>query len=145
MVFTPCMVRTVRPGGGELIRLGHPLLDAYLDLVTARARPNTVLATAFDLKVFFTVIDQEPGEVTMGDVLAFIKAQRAPARAKVVRIEDGEAGLVGCERSSGAWPRWRACSSTSIIRGDAAVARQPRAPGTGSAASGPASSCGACR
>lgn len=94
MAFTPCLVRTRRPGGSELIRLGHPLLDAYLDLVTARARPNTVLATAFDLKVFFTVIDKDPGEVTVTDVLAFIKAQREPRRgAKVVRIEDGEQGL----------------------------------------------------
>jgi len=94
MAFTPCLVRTRRPGGSELIRLGHPLLDAYLDLVTARARPNTVLATAFDLKVFFTVIDKDPGEVTVTDVLAFIKAQREPRLgAKVVRIEDGERGL----------------------------------------------------
>ena len=94
MEFTPCLLRTSRPGGGELIRLGHPLLDAYLDLVTARARPNTVLATAFDLKVFFSVVDSDPVEVTTADVLAFIKAQREPRRgARVVRIEDGESGL----------------------------------------------------
>jgi len=48
VAFAPCLFRTSRAGGGELIRLGHPLLDAYLDLVTARARPNTLLATAFD-------------------------------------------------------------------------------------------------
>jgi len=42
-----------------VIRVGHPLLDAYIELVTARACWNTVLATAFDLKVFFTVIDKE--------------------------------------------------------------------------------------
>lgn len=94
MTLTPCLVRTHRLGGGELIRLGHPLLDAYLDLVTARARPNTVLATAFDLKVFDTVIDKEPGEVVTADVLGFIKAQREPRHGgKVVRIEDGEQGL----------------------------------------------------
>lgn len=94
MGFVPLLVRTPRLGGGELIRLGHPLLDAYLDLVSARARPNTVLATAFDLKVFFSVIAKEPGEVVAADVLAFIKAQREPRiAAKVVRIEDGEAGL----------------------------------------------------
>ena len=60
MGFTPCLLRTPRAGGGELIRLGHPLLDSFLDLVTARARWNTVLATAFDLKVFFSVIDKDP-------------------------------------------------------------------------------------
>jgi integrase/recombinase XerD len=81
-------------GGRGLIRLGHPLLDAYLDLVAARARPNTVLAHAYDLKVFFTVIDREPVDVAPADVLAFITEQRQPRRASnVVRIEDGEIGL----------------------------------------------------
>ena len=54
------------------------MLDAYLDLVTARARPNTVVATAFDLKVFFGVIDRDPADVVTADVLAFIKVQREP-------------------------------------------------------------------
>ena len=75
-------------------RLGHPLLDDYLRLVAARARPNTVLATAYDLKVFFSVVGKTPVEVTAADVFAFIAAQRQPRRgATVVRIEDGEAGL----------------------------------------------------
>lgn len=93
MSFVPCLLRS--PGAaGELIRLGHPLLDAYVELVTARARWNTVLATAFDLKVFFSIVDKDPVEVTTADVLGFIKAQREPRLdAKVVRIEDGEAGL----------------------------------------------------
>jgi len=74
--------------------LGHRLLDDYLELVAARARPNTVLASAYDLKVFFSIISKDPVEVDTADVLAFIKAQRAPRLgAKVVRIEDGESGL----------------------------------------------------
>ncbi|MET9634447.1 tyrosine-type recombinase/integrase [Lentzea sp. NPDC006480] len=94
MGFTPCLVRTPRAGGGEQIRLGHPLLDSYLELVTARARWNTVLASAFDLKVFFSVIDKDPVDVDTADVLVFIKAQREPRHgATVVRIEDGESGL----------------------------------------------------
>lgn len=94
MGFTPCLVRTPRAGGGEQIRLGHPLLDSYLELVTARARWNTVLASAFDLKVFFSVIDKDPVDVDTTDVLAFIKAQREPRHGgTVVRIEDGESGL----------------------------------------------------
>jgi len=32
------------------------LLDEYLDFLAGRCRPNTVLAVAFDLKVFFTVV-----------------------------------------------------------------------------------------
>ena len=93
MVFVPCLVGASQAGTG-VPRLGHRLLDDYLDMVAARARPNTVLATAFDLKVFFTVVGREPVEVTEADVLAFIRSQRQPRRgASVVRIEDGEAGL----------------------------------------------------
>ena len=49
-VFVPCLVCPV--DGGGFPRLGHGLLDDYLAMVAARTRPNTVLATAFDLKVF---------------------------------------------------------------------------------------------
>lgn len=45
-------------------RLCEPLLDEYLRFVAARARPNTVLAQSFDLKVFFTVVGAAP---TLGD------------------------------------------------------------------------------
>ena len=40
----------------DVPRLGEPLLDTYLDFVAARCRPITVLAVAFDLKVFFGVV-----------------------------------------------------------------------------------------
>ena len=94
MAFMPCLVRASGVAGGEVIRVGHPLLDAYVELVTARARWDTVLATVFDLKVFFSIVEKEPVDVDPGDVLAFIKAQRQPRHGgKVVRIEDGEAGL----------------------------------------------------
>ncbi len=70
------------------------LLDDYLAFVGARARPNTLLAVAYDLKVFFTLVGKEPAQVTAADVFAFMKAQRAPRRGpKVVRLEDGESGL----------------------------------------------------
>lgn len=57
--WTPCLVRTA----GAVPRLGHPVVDDYLRFVAARVRPNTVLAVAFDLKVFFEVIARDPGEV----------------------------------------------------------------------------------
>jgi len=86
--------RVPQPGGGMALRLGHGQLDDYLDLVAARARPNTVLATAFDLKVFFGIIGKEPVAVRPADVLEFIRAQRSPRRGpEVVRLDDGEAGL----------------------------------------------------
>jgi site-specific recombinase XerD len=71
--------------------LGHPQLDRYLEFVSARARPNTVLATGYDLKVFFSVVSKDPAEVTTADVLGFITAQRGDR--KVVRLVDGESGL----------------------------------------------------
>ena len=125
MSFIPCLRRNARPGGGELIRLGHPLLDAYLDLVSARARQNTLLATAFDLKVFFSVIDKDPGGVVTADVLAFIKAQREPRFGDgVVRIEDGESGL------SARTIKRRLASIAGlyeylIIRGDTTITQNP--------------------
>ena len=98
-MFTPCLVRPA--DGGGVPRLGHRLLDDFLDMVAARARPNTVLATAFDLKVFFSVVGKEPAEIGEADVLAFIQAQRQPRRgAAVVRIEDGEAGAVGAHHQA---------------------------------------------
>ncbi len=76
------------------VRLGDPLLDRYLEFVEDRARPNTVLATASDLRMFFAVVRKPPVEVTSGDVLAFITAQRRPVGdGRVVRLADGEAGL----------------------------------------------------
>jgi site-specific recombinase XerD len=75
------------------VRLGDPLLDRYLEFVEGRARPNTVIATASDLR-FFAVVRKPVLEVTSGDVLAFITAQRRPAGdGRVVRLMDGEAGL----------------------------------------------------
>jgi integrase len=63
-------------------------------LVAARARPNTLVAPAYDLQVFFGVVGKDPVAVTASDVLAFVTAQRAPRRGpRVVRLEDGEAGL----------------------------------------------------
>ena len=94
VAFRPCLVGPAGGDEGGLITLGHHLLDAYVELVAARARWNTVLATAFDLKVFFSIVAKDPVDVETADVLAFIKDQRRPRRgAKVVRIEDGEAGL----------------------------------------------------
>ena len=125
MGFTPHLVRTPGTAGAGLIRLGHPLLDAYLELVTARARPNTVLATAFDLKVFFSLVEVDPAEGTTLDVLAFIKAQRASRHgAGIVRIEDGERGL------SARTIKRRLATLTGfyeylIIRGDLDLVRNP--------------------
>ena len=66
--WMPCVVET----RGERIELGHRLVDEYLELVRARARRNTLLATAYDLRVFFGVVDRDPLEVNTADVLGFV-------------------------------------------------------------------------
>jgi site-specific recombinase XerD len=69
-------------------------LDRYVEFVAARCRPNTVLATASDLKAFFAVIEKEPAAVSAADVFEFIAAQRrGGGDGRVVRLADGEAGL----------------------------------------------------
>ena len=110
--------------GDARVRVGHNLLDEYLGFVAARARPNTVLATAYDLKVFFAWAAKEPADVTSADVIAFVAAQRAPRTTRVVRIADGGSGLSARTVA-------RRLSSLSglfaylIARGDAGVAANP--------------------
>jgi integrase/recombinase XerD len=48
-----------------------------LEFLAGRRRPNTVLAVAYDLKVFFTAVGKSPRGVRPVDVLAFMTAQRA--------------------------------------------------------------------
>ena len=124
--FMPCLIRPKGPAvEGAVVQLGHPLLDAYLGLVAARARPNTLLAQAYDLKVFFSVVRKDPTEVESRDVLEFIASQREPrAGANVVRIEDGEAGL------SARTIKRRLATIAGlydylVIRGDTGVSRNP--------------------
>jgi integrase/recombinase XerD len=96
MVWSPCLIRLQDRAGAVSVLLGHPLLDDYLEFVAARSRTNTLLATAYDLKVFFRVVAKAPAAVATADVLAFIAAQRAPrhgGEGKVVRLVDGEKGL----------------------------------------------------
>jgi len=90
----PCLIRHRCGAELESITLGHPLLDDYLAFVAVRARTNTWLAVASDLKIFFEVVAKEPEQVTSRDVFAFLSAQRAPRHGeRVVRLEDGEPGL----------------------------------------------------
>jgi hypothetical protein len=94
MHWRPVLKRTVEEGEVVALTLGHALVDDYLGFVGARARPNTLLATAFDLKVFFSVVEKDPAQVTRADVFIFLKSQRTSnEEAKIVRLEDGERGL----------------------------------------------------
>jgi integrase/recombinase XerD len=109
----------------ESITLGHPLLDDYLAFVAARARTNTWLAVASDLKIFFGVVGKPPAAVTPADVFAFLAAQRAPRLGeRVVRLVDGEPGLAArtiARRLSSV----RGLYAYLAARGDAGVVRNP--------------------
>ena len=94
MPWSPTLTRAFEGSRLARITVGHPMVDDYLVFVGARLRLNSWVSVAYDLKVFFSVVAQEPAAVTPTDVFVFIKAQRAPRRGpKVVRLEDGEAGL----------------------------------------------------
>ncbi|HYN32824.1 MAG TPA: tyrosine-type recombinase/integrase [Ilumatobacteraceae bacterium] len=123
MRWKPVVVQSERSDGSLVVTVGHPLVDAYLEFLRARARPNTIRAVAFDLKVFFTFVDKTPVRVTSADVMAFITAQRKGDGGKVVSID----------RSAGLSPRTirRRLSSVSgfyaylMVRDDTSVTRNP--------------------
>ena len=87
----PCLVRLVSPSGDVRFALGDPLVDRYLAFVAGRARAETLRATAFDLKTFFTVIAKAPVDVVAADVFEFLAHQRGDR--SVIRIADRESGL----------------------------------------------------
>lgn len=92
--WTPHVERLSDGGVLRGLSVGNRLVDAYLTFAGARVRPNTWLALAFDLKVFFSVVNKSPATVRTPDVMRFIEAQRAQrVDNRVVRLEDGEPGL----------------------------------------------------
>src|SRR6185436_43198 len=91
MTGFPLLVRLMSVSGGVRYRLGHPLVDRYLEFVAGRARPNTLRAVAFDLKTFFVVVVKNAVDVESADVFEFLAAQRGDRT--VVRLADRESGV----------------------------------------------------
>jgi hypothetical protein len=125
-MWSPQFECVVGVDGEASYRVGHVLVDEFLEFIAARARPNTVKAYAHDLKVFFTVVAKEPAEVTSRDVLGFVTEQRRGRAGveNVVRITDGSAGL-----SAATIKRRLAAVSALygylVVRGDAGVSANP--------------------
>jgi site-specific recombinase XerD len=94
-IVPPCLIRSRGPAGELEVKLGHPLLDEYLEFLSGRCRPNTVLAVAYDLKVFFTVVGKSPKRVRPVDVLAFMTAQRTSRSSAVETVQSVDAERVG--------------------------------------------------
>lgn len=117
---------SVGPDGEKTYRVGHELVDEFLEFASVRCRPSTVRAYAHDLKVFFAFVDKQPAEVTPKDVLAFIVGQQRSRNGvdNVVRISDGGSGL------SAATVKRRLAAVSSlfgylVLRGDAGVTANP--------------------
>jgi integrase len=126
MPVTAVRLTRSRNAAGELVvRLGVPLLDEYLEFLSGRCRPNTVLAVAYDLKVFFTVVAKPPRQVRAVDVLEFMTVQRAGGNGRLQAAETGRAGVA-------ARTLRRRLSSVSglygflLARGDVSVNPVPR-------------------
>ena len=124
MRWKPLVVESEGAGGALVVTVGHPLADGYLEFLRARARPNTIRAVAFDLKVYFSVVDKTPTRVSSADVMGFITRQRNGG--------DGS-NVVPIDRSAGLSARTirRRVSSVSgfyaylMVRGDTSVSRNP--------------------
>ena len=89
MTWVPVLIREADRGGRPCCGLGHAQLDRYLEFVSARARPNTTLATGYDLKVFFSVVAKDPSEVTTRCVGLHHRAARRPEGGAVDRRRVG--------------------------------------------------------
>ena len=81
-----CLQRSRTAAGDLVVRLGVPQLDGYLEFLAVRSRPNTVVAVAYDLKVFFTVVGKPPRRVVAADVLAFVVADRGGLDAHAIPL-----------------------------------------------------------
>jgi integrase/recombinase XerD len=76
MSWVDLQPQRLRNAAGELVvRLGVCELDLYLEFLAARSRANTVVAVAYDLKVFFSVVGKPPSAVTSADVSGFVTSQ----------------------------------------------------------------------
>jgi len=83
-----------RNAAGELVvRFGVALLDAYLEFLAVRSRPNTVAAVGYDLKVFFAAVGKPPQRVVAADVLGFVTAQFAGGPAARLQVAGDGGGV----------------------------------------------------
>ncbi len=84
--------REVKGGRVAGLRLGVEEVDAYLEFIRYRCRPNTWLSTGYDLQVFLNEVDKPVLDVTSKDILAFIEHQRKIS--PFVRNDDGKQARV---------------------------------------------------
>ena len=91
-----------------------------------------MLAVAYDLKVFFTVVGKPPRRVRPVDVLAFITAQRAGGQGRLQIAGAGDGG-VSAKLAAGLASAWR----TSTWNSPCPEAAWPTGPALRTSASTP--------
>ena len=114
--------REVRDGQLVRLSLGLGLADDCLDFLRCRARPNTWLNYAHDLKVFFCVVDKPVEAVTTADVFRFMQQQVHPLATDPA----GQPPPTVCARTL----KRRLCAVSNlytylITRGDTPITRNP--------------------
>ncbi len=101
MVWCPSFQSRVPAEGVREYRVGHELVDAFLEFASGRARPNTVRAYAHDLKVFFSIVAKDPVEVTPADVMRLRDRPAAPAAGRRERGADFPDARLGAVTGDG--------------------------------------------
>ena len=126
MPVTVELNRSRDAAGNVVARLGLLLADEYLEFLAGRCRPNTVLAVAYDLKVFFTAAGKPPDAVTTADVLAFMTAQRTGGGLGRLQVAGENAGGVSARTLRRRLSSVSGLYSFLQARGDVAANPVPR-------------------
>ena len=94
MEWIPSFEKAARPDGGLTYRIGHRLVDEYLEFASAGAGPTRSGPTPTTCWCS-SVVGKEPTEVTPRTSWPSSSAQRRPRSGaeNVVRISDGGSGL----------------------------------------------------
>ena len=127
------LTRSRNAAGDLVVRLGVRLLDEYLEFLAGRCRPNTVLAVAYDLKVFFTVVGKPPRRVRAG--------RRAGVHDRAAHGGEGRLQVAGTGRWRGVGPDAAAAAVERV--GAVRVLARPRGCEREPGAAGPADPAGA--
>jgi hypothetical protein len=78
------LVRSRDAAGVLVVRFGVALLDAYLEFLAVRSRPNTVVAVGYDLKGAVALRDRETGSAQLGQCqIAWASSVNAAATRSV--------------------------------------------------------------
>lgn len=85
--------REFREGKLHRLWLDIPEVDAYLEFIRHRCRPNTWVSHAYDLQIFVNAVSKSVLEVNPTDIFTFIRQQRETPNTSHVRNRSEVSGL----------------------------------------------------